>query len=179
MRRFKMILLFVGMLCCIVSCQSKTQDVMSLETVKEQEDVMKQADEIICVYVCGAVQKEGVYELSAGSRVFEAIDAAGGFREDAARTEVNQARLLEDEEKIYVPTITELQNEEKNGDGKVNINQASKEELMTLPGVGEAKAESIIKYREEQGAFRSIEEIMQIAGIKEGLYEKIKDLIKI
>lgn len=178
MRRLKIILLLLGMLFCFVSCQSKRQERILLDPITEQENTQI-SEETICVHVCGAVQTEGVYELPIGSRVYEAIELAGGFREDAAKTEVNQARVLEDEEKVYVPTVAEIQNQESKSNGKVNINKASKEELMTLPGVGEAKAESILQYRKERGSFQSIEEIMQISGIKEGLFQKIKDLIKI
>ena len=133
----------------------------------------------IFVYVCGAVMNEGVYELPAGSRVYEAIQKAGGFAEDAAVTHINQAEVLEDETQLYVPTMEEITNEETKGDGKVNLNLASKEELMTLPGVGEAKADLIIQYREEHGRFQNIEDVMNISGIKEGLFAKIKDNITV
>ena len=179
MRRFQITIILIGMLLCFVSCQSKKDNSLQLESATEQEGKIQESEATICVYVCGAVQKEGVYELPEGSRLFEAIEMAGGFREDAAKAEVNQARLLVDEEKIYVPTVAELQAQEASKEGKININRATKEELMTLPGVGESKAESILKYRKEQGQFRSMEEIMLIPGIKEGLFDKIKDLIKI
>lgn len=133
----------------------------------------------IFVYVCGAVVQEGVYELPSGSRVYEAVEKAGGFTEDAARTQVNQAEILEDEARLYIPTEEEAEEEQVTTDGKVNINTASKEELMTLPGVGESKAAQIIQYREAHGAFQKIEDVMKISGIKEGLFNQIKDDIKI
>ena len=123
--------------------------------------------------------QEGVYELSSESRVYEAIQKAGGFAEDAAITAINQAKVLEDEERIYVPTIEEATLEQIQNDGKVNLNTATKEELMTLPGVGESKAKLIIQYREEQGTFQTIEDVMNISGIKEGLFDKIKEYIKV
>lgn len=132
----------------------------------------------IFVYVCGAVVSEGVYELPDGSRVYEAIEAAGGFREDAATTAMNQAQVLEDEQRIYVPTLEELRVQSTSEGKKVNLNTATKEELMTLPGVGESKADSILRYRQEK-QFRRIEDIMEIAGIKEGLFEKIKEHITV
>ncbi len=137
----------------------------------------------ICVYVCGAVETEGVYELPEGSRVYEAIEMAGGLTDEAATGQINQAEILTDEMQIYIPTKEEvtlqiLQREEET-DGKININTATKEELMKLSGVGEAKAESIINYREEHGSFQKIEDIMQISGIKEGMFQKIKDKIKV
>ena len=111
--------------------------------------------------------------------MYEAIEKAGGFRADAATTEVNQAEELEDGMRLYVPTVNELIEAQSKKNGKININKASKEELMTLPGVGESKAERIIQYRKERGAFKKTEEIMNISGIKEGLYNKIKDYISV
>ena len=137
----------------------------------------------IFVHVCGEVVHPGVYELKAGSRVYEAVKAAGGMSENAAQNFLNQAEILEDGQQIYVPSEEEISDtDSENGrtdDGKVNLNQASKEQLMTLPGVGEAKADAIIRYRSEKGDFRSIEEIMEIEGIKEGVFKKIEDWITV
>ena len=146
---------------------------LELEGISEDSN-----QESIFVYVCGAVVSEGVYELPDGSRVYEAIEAAGGFREDAATTAMNQAQVLEDEQRIYVPTLEELRVQSTSEGRKVNLNTATKEELMTLPGVGESKADSILRYRQEK-QFRRIEDIMEIAGIKEGLFEKIKEHITV
>lgn len=181
MRRFKIIVLFIATLFCMVACEKeekvtlKAADVETSDTVEEDS----KQEECIFVQVCGAVNSEGVYQLPKGSRVFEAISMAGGFREDAAMAEINQAQVLEDEAYIYVPTIAEQMEMDSEEGEKVNINKASKEKLMTLPGVGESRAESIIQYRQEHGAFQKIEDIMQVAGIKEGLFEKIKDLITV
>lgn len=142
----------------------------------------------VYVYVCGAVNAPGVYELKEGARVFEAIQLAGGLTEAAAADAVNQARIVTDGEQIRVPTVEEAQNQgagvagevtEGTENNKININTAGKEELMTLTGIGEAKAESIMDYREKNGSFTSIEELMQIEGIKEGVFNKIKDDITI
>jgi len=187
MRRIKIMILILSLCMGLVACQKKGNESISLERVevenKEESEDKKQEStentEYIFVYVCGAVNCEGVYELPSGSRVYQAIEVAGGFREDADKNSVNQAEILEDEERIYVPVIGEEVQMESEESGKININKAAKEELMTLPGVGESRAESIIKYREEQGAFQSIEDIMQVSGIKEGLFEKIKDLITV
>lgn len=142
----------------------------------------------VYVYVCGAVNAPGVYELKEGARVFEAIQLAGGLTEAAAADAVNQARIVTDGEQIRVPTVEEAQSQgagvagevtEGTENNKININTAGKEELMTLTGIGEAKAESIMDYREKNGSFKSIEELMQIEGIKEGVFNKIKDDITI
>ena len=147
----------------------------------------KSAEKKIWVYVCGAVNAPGVYELKEDARLYEAIELAGGVNQEAAPEVLNQARVLADGERIYVPKQDEaesysLQDQglESNAGtadtrGKININTAGKEELMTLPGIGEAKAEKILRYREEHGAFRSIEDVMQIEGIKEGVFNKIKE----
>lgn len=179
MRRWSRICLILMMLICLTACEAK-EEAISLETVEPQEKAeIVDSDGDVFVYVCGAVQREGVYKLPAGSRVYEAVEMAGGFREDAATSEVNQAEMLKDETKVYVPTIAETISAESEDDGKINLNKATKEELMSLPGVGDSRAESIIQYRNENGGFKNIEEIKQISGIKEGLFEKIKHLIKI
>lgn len=141
-------------------------------------------NEDITVYICGAVVNEGVYTLVNGARVYEAIELAGGFTSDAVKEAVNLARQLADEEQIIVPTeediISGKYNYENNDNNKlININYASKELLMTLPGIGEAKADSIIKYRENNGLFNNTEDIMNVNGIKGALYNNIKDLITI
>lgn len=184
MRRIRIIVLIITLFLGLVGCQKNDDKKVSLETVEETKDVEHEQEtaentSYNFVYVCGAVKREGVYELPVGSRVYQAIEAAGGFLEDANVRNVNQAEILEDEARVYVPVIGEEVQTDSDDEGKININKASKEELMTLPGVGESRAESIIKYREEQGAFRKVEDIMQVSGIKEGLFEKIKDYITI
>lgn len=145
---------------------------------------------VIYVDVRGQVNAPGVYEFPEGSRVFEAIEKAGGMTEDASETFLNQAEKLSDGQQIYVPSKKEVEStaliqktekEESEGtaEKKVNINTATKEELMTLNGIGEAKAEAIIRYRDQEGGFQSIEDIKKIEGIKEGVFHKVKDRITI
>lgn len=155
------------------------------------------------VHVCGAVMAPGVYELPAGSRVYEAVQAAGGFTENAEESYVNQAQQLTDGGKLLIPTVEEVQNgkvpdtltETEDGpgndrqtnsgtqtgvdDGRININTASVEELCRIPGIGATRAAAIISYRENHGSFGRPEDIMQVSGIKEGTYEKIKDSIRV
>lgn len=150
----------------------------------------------VYVYLCGAVEKEDVYCVSAGSRVNDVVRLAGGFSEGAAAQYVNLAEVVTDGERIYIPFEDEvdedmirnlrrtgvsdsaevIENEDKR---IVNINSADKSELMTLPGIGESKAEDIIRYREESGGFKSIEDLMNVNGIKEGIFQKLKDKITI
>ena len=127
------------------------------------------------------VQVSGVYELSGEPRIFHAILMAGGLREDADVSSLNQAEKISDGQKIVIKTRDEVAMEAATSadDGKVNINTADAKTLMTLPGIGESKANSIIKYRESKGSFNSIEDIKNISGIKDGVYNKIADSIKV
>lgn len=138
------------------------------------------------VHVCGQVKEPGVYKLPQNSRIFEAVEAAGGTTKQADETALNLAEVLEDGQQVYIPSKDEQKEQEmQNGnhtqtnDGKIDINHASKEELMTLNGIGEARADAILQYRQEHGSFQSIEELMNISGIKEGMFQKIKDYIRI
>ena len=133
------------------------------------------------VQVSGAVNSPGVYELSGEPRIFHAILMAGGLREDADVSSLNQAEKISDGQKIVIKTRDEAAMEAavSADDGKVNINTADAKTLMTLPGIGESKANSIIKYRESKGSFNSIEDIKNISGIKDGVYNKIADSIKV
>jgi competence protein ComEA len=140
----------------------------------------------VFVYICGAVTNPGVYEMDSGSRICDVLDQAGGFSEDASTTYLNLAEFVSDGQKVYVPTQEELtvelfaeEDAAEAGSGKININTASKEVLVTLPGIGESKADSIIAYRTEHGGFSSVEEIMEIPGIKEAVFSKIKELITV
>ncbi len=173
---------------------SNTEYNLSTET-SEQLEADTHTDEEICVYICGAIKNPGVYTLSHGSRICDLFTLAGGLTEDAATDFWNQASVLSDGEMIYVPTIKEVEEQNYNPlesqgsirdsggagecDGKININTASKEELMSIPGIGETRADAILAYRQENGTFANIEDIMQVQGIKEGMYEKIKNYIKI
>lgn len=142
---------------------------------------------LICIHVCGAVQTPGVYELQAGSRVYEAVQAAGGFTAEADQNYVNQAQELADGAKLVIPTVEEAAKaregeaavEAAESDGKININTASEAQLCQIPGIGATRAAAIAAYREAHGAFQKPEDIMKVNGIKEGMYEKIKDSISV
>lgn len=142
----------------------------------------------IFVDVCGAVCHPGVIALTAGSRVFEAIQAVGGMLPEAAVGYVNQAQLLADGQQVYIPTREEAERGQlpvKSKDGmapeteedRVNLNTADENTLGNLSGIGPSKAKAIIAYREENGDFSSVEELMNVPGIKEGTFTKIKDNI--
>ena len=175
------------------------------ETVGEtpkQEDVPAS----VTVYVCGAVVNADVYDLPPNSRIVDAVNAAGGVTDDAGIEYLNLASPISDGQKVYIPTVSQIEEALEAGeeiygaevnitsnaiearsqsgdgsgmasDGLVDINSADKSTLMTLPGIGESKADRIITYREQNGAFSSIEDIMLVGGIKEGLFNKVKDRI--
>ena len=149
-------------------------------------------DPAFVVHVCGEVVNPGIYELPAGSRIYEAVKAAGGFTENAAEESVNLASPIEDGVQIRIYSKEEAETLaagaapfdgfEASGEGKepvVNLNTATKEELMTLSGIGESRAEDIIRYREENGGFQNIEDIMKVSGIKDAAFQKIKDRITV
>lgn len=139
------------------------------------------------IHVTGAVLKQGVYSLPAGSRIEDAIQAAGGLTEDADQSTLNLAAMLSDGQKITVPVPGEAPTNltERSSislletDELIDINTASLELLQELPGIGEKKAEAIVAYRQNHGAFVTIEEIQNVDGIGPGLFEDIKNLITV
>lgn len=182
-----------------VAGTQQNEDVAATEIMAENNADDTQtagSDKKRFVYICGAVNVPGVYEVEQNARLYEVVEAAGGLREDAAEESVNQARQIEDGEMIRILTQEEAaqagdeeagegaENDVKaetanDSDGRIDLNLATVAELMTLPGIGQAKADSIVRYREKNGAFSSIEEIKQVEGIKEGVYNRIKDNIKV
>lgn len=169
------------------------------ETPEEKKDIVsavsaEDAPGGIYIYICGKVVSPGVYELPEGSRVKDAILAAGGMSEQAAKEYLNQAARLSDGQKVYVPSEEEAKEMETSGiqqeggeslvstaaeDCKVNLNTAGIAELMSLSGIGESRAEAILAYRKEHGRFERIEDIQKIEGIKEGIYSRIKDRLTV
>ena len=182
-----------------VAGTQQNEDVAATEIMAENNADDTQtagSDKKRFVYICGAVNVPGVYEVEQNARLYEVVEAAGGLREDAAEESVNQARQIEDGEMIRILTQEEAaqagdeeagegaENDVKaetanDSDGRIDLNLATVAELMTLPGIGQAKADSIVRYREKNGAFSSIEEIKQVEGLKEGVYNRIKDNIKV
>ena len=153
----------------------------------------KEAEELV-VYVCGAVNEPGICVLAPGSRLYEAVTMAGGFSAEAVPAYHNLARDIMDGERIYILSTEEIKalsveqqvagengeaNSSETGTGQINLNTATTEQLMELPGIGEAKAAAIISYRTKAGAFADIEEIMNVNGIGEAMFEKIKDKITV
>ncbi len=185
-KSFLLLLLLASILC---SCGKKavlyenTAGEEAADTVQTEAEEIEEITASVWVYVCGEVASPGVYELPEGSRITDAVEAAGGMTQDAAGTYLNLAQLVSDGQKIEVPsaeeakTLTEAAAD--SASGVVNLNRATEAELMTLPGIGESKAKEIIRYRESKGGFQKPEDLMNISGIKEGVYNKIKDQITI
>lgn len=153
----------------------------SYEISKEVSEKTLTTEEqtFLYVYVCGEVEEPGVYPLKPGARICDALETAGGITKEGKPEALDQAICVVDGQTIYVPSIYEQMESTELDDGLVDINKADKDLLMTLPGIGESKAELIVEYREEHGAFESVEDLMNIPGIKEGVYNKIKDSIKV
>lgn len=174
----------------------------------ELSDASSEEAKTLVVHICGAVSAPGVYELPAGSRIIDAVEAGGGFLPEADEACCNLAEEIVDGCQIYIMTKSEScadgQAEKKAGiqtspdsdmqttdinvrsnsttaleNGLVNLNTADVAALMTLPGIGESRAKAIISYREQQGAFTKIEDIMKISGIKQAAFSKIKDKITV
>ena len=163
--------------------ETEVEEVISESVTKESISEAVTAEEYIDVFISGCVNKPDVYKLKKDSIIKDTVEMAGGFSEDACRDYVNLAKKIESGEHIIIPSQDEVKDlnpiqveDALNSSSLVNINKASKEELMSLPGIGERKAEAIIKYRNSK-SFSNIEDIMNISGIKEAAFNKIKDKI--
>ena len=154
------------------------------ETDESEKEVATQTDALSCfVYICGAVRNPGVYEMPVGSRVYEVIKKAGGLKKDAALETFNQAEVVSDGQMIEISTYKEQEiavaEQAAADNGLVNLNTATVAQLMTLSGIGEAKATAIVSYREEHGAFTTKEELKNVSGIGESTFASIKDQITV
>ncbi|MGO5333351.1 helix-hairpin-helix domain-containing protein [Enterococcus cecorum] len=171
---------------------------VTVDSKKEQEQANNESKSTkIYVDISGAVKQPGVYQLPEGSRLFDLLKQAGGLTEDAAIQTVNQAMIIQDQQKIIILTQAQAQSidteninnnghlEEKSAeksskeDGKININQADLTQLQQLSGIGEKKAQAIIDYRNENGSFKTIEDLAKVTGIGEKTVEKLRDSITI
>ncbi len=163
---------------------------ITIQNVLTTEDESEKIEnETIKVYVTGEVKNQGVIELEQGSRIVDAIEKAGGQTEEANLKNVNLAYELEDGQKIYIPNKSEENTNEITDDGvtgidskendTININKADEKELQELNGIGESLASSIIKYREDNGKFKNIEDLKNVPGIGESKFSNIKEKIKV
>ena len=191
----KMILAFAALCLILGGCGAKeaytgtasdsigdgTEERIGFSLAESSEELSAAENEeemFLIVYVCGAVRKPGVYQVPPGARVYEAVEMAGGLLPEADGRAVNLAAYLSDGQMIAVPAEGEEAAAGEDGDERVNINTAGIPELMTLPGIGKAKAEAIVQYRDKNGPFHAPEDIMRVSGIKEAVFEKIKAYIR-
>lgn len=188
------IILVCGILWFFAGGQNKREDDENVDIFAEQsvsEGEKEAQEQKVYVHITGAVKKPGVYIFDGKPRVIEVVEKAGGFKKDALKSSINQAEMVEDGAQIVIESKKDKKKEaategdrdsaggQQDNAGLLNINTATKEELMTLTGIGESKAMAIISYREENGDFGKIEDIMNITGIKTGVFDKIKDQIKV
>ena len=180
------------------SATIETIDQNALATIGSTPNIpeteMEDTPQTIIVDVKGAVKYPGVYTLSEEQRIVDAIEAAGGYTDDANPILINHAQKLQDEMVVYIPNSSEDALEEMeqflqitetsstssgNSSGKININKAAESELTQLPGIGPSKASAIIQHRSEQGNFRTVEDLKQVTGIGDKTFEQLKDLIDV
>ncbi len=178
------------------------------EVIEEEKEIVSNPnDEVVYLYVDikGCVKNQGVYQIIAGSRVIDAIKVAGGLSSDADTSLINLSMKIKDEMAIVIYSKDEVKNfvktkeefnekidecminndiclekiDDSNNSDLIDINKATINELMKLPNIGESKAKAIISYRESNGLFKSIDEIVNVKGIGASLFEQIKDYIKV
>ena len=181
------LLLLVGVGGLLPKKEESVEETTVVETtmLAEKTEVSTTKETVIFVDIKGAVQNPGVYQMKVGDRVKDALDAAGGLTAEADSQKVNLAKRLEDQMVIVVPKVGEEAEEipagetrkEATKEGKVNINTATVEELKTLKGVGEKKAEAIIEYRKKNGSFQTKEDLMKVRGIGKKLFESFQERI--
>ena len=169
------------------------ENVLSNEIIVEnvaKKEKNEEEKNLIKVYVTGEVNSAGVIELEEGARIEDAIEGAGGITSNANLKNINLAYEVTDGEKIYIPNISEqeedaeevtvlTENTSSSSKGKININKATVSELTSIPGVGNSTAEKIVSYRDKNGKFSSIENVKNVSGIGDAKYEKLKDYITV
>lgn len=184
----------------IIFCNAKkkeeSQDLeqFDLEAVIQTQEEKPEAKKII-IHITGCVRNTGIVEVDDGSRIIDVIEKAGGFTEEADISKVNLAYIVQDAQKIYIPSILDekeieyvstesgenviIEDKTKEKTSKVNINKAKQTELEQIPGIGPSTALKIINYRKENGEFSSIEKIKEISGIGEKKFDEIKEHIEV
>ena len=181
------LLLLVGVGGLFSKKEEAVEDVTVVETtaLAEKTEVSTTQEAVIFVDIKGAVKNPGVYQMKAGDRVKDGLDAAGGLTDEADSQKVNLAQRVEDQMVIVVPKVGEeatemptgVTSKETSKEERVNINTATVEELKTLKGVGEKKAEAIIEYRKKNGSFKTKEDLMKVRGIGKKLFESFQERI--
>lgn len=179
-------------LASLLLCACEEKDEIVFERAQSQQNTQKDAEgatgsgketegseeQFIYVHVCGAVKAPGLKRLPAGSRVWDALVLAEGFSEEADESAINLAAFAQDGQRIYFPTREETLRSDS-GDDRIDLNAADEAQLTSLPGIGSAKAAAILRYRSEHGGFSKKEELLEVSGISQVLFEQIKDYVKV
>lgn len=192
------LVLFFTLGVVVYNLTNTSEEVFEYENIVQSFNIVNEAvvEEVehIKIHITGQINKPGVIELEIGSRISDAIEKAGGLTTFANLENVNLAYALEDGQKIYIPSIEEKNElyiqegidenivEKTNisdSEKTININKANETELEKIPGIGPAMAQKIIKYREENGRFKTIDDIKNVSGIGEKKYESIKQYITV
>lgn len=178
---FKIIILAIILISSlIIKCTAKPNTKVIADDNKNKDVKTEKLEANIIIDISGEIKNPGIYKMKGKVRLYEIIDKAGGLKEEANINSINQARYVKDGEKIIIPSSRNSQGMDKesisNGNNLVNINTASKEELLKLPGIGEVTAEKIINYRDNNN-FTKIEDLKNVNGIGMATYNKLKDLI--
>lgn len=171
---------------------TKMWEETSLTTMAEvaTDATKERAETMIYVDIKGAVKVPGIYQLKNQQRIWDALALAGGVSEEADTTQVNYAQKVKDQMIIYVPkkgepvpqsleTLQESALAQQNQEGKINLNTATEAELQTISGIGAKKAQEIIRFRDEQGPFKTVEELKNVSGIGEKTVERLKDMLTV
>lgn len=178
---FKIIILAIILISSlIIKCTAKPNTKVIADDNKNKDLKTEKLEDNIIIDISGEIKNPGIYKMKGKVRLYEIIDKAGGLKEEANINSINQARYVKDGEKIIIPSSRNSQGMDKesisNENNLVNINTASKEELLKLPGIGEVTAEKIINYRDNNN-FTKIEDLKNVNGIGMATYNKLKDLI--
>lgn len=189
-------ILLLGIIYTGIFTEKQTEVMVESKTTENQEVKEQKAEktkENVVVHICGEVKNPGVYRFSETPRVIDVITKAGGFTKKADKDSINQAQPVEDGKQLVISSKSSTKKKESSKDkseilktdettskdNRIDLNTATREQLLTLPGIGEAKASQIISYREENGSFSQIEDIKKISGIKDGVFNQIRDMITV
>lgn len=197
-KKLIIIISIIFVIILFVFFNNKDDEVEIIEQIENKVDANIEEDKDvkqIIVHITGCIKKQGIVEINEGARIIDVIETAGGVTEEADITKVNLAYIVKDAQKIYIPSIYDKEDTEyitlNNGENvivedkyggeskMVNINTATQTELESLSGIGPSTALKIIKYREEHGKFKSIEEIKEVPGIGDAKFNSIKDMIEV
>ena len=172
-RKFVFVILIAALLLTSCGRDSAVINDSFVPEITSDQELLYEEKSVVIAQIDGAVNNPGVYEVCDGDRVLDLVNAAGGMCDDAAIESINLAEVVADGMRYHIMTVTEYEAGLSGASAKININTATIEQLMTLAGIGESKARSIVEYREKNGLFKSVEDLLKVSGIKRGTLDKI------